>query len=113
MGAVLGVGDQGANVGPDAGIYYTQVNGSNAHDVKTVIFTGPASCPYAGFSIWASLSKRPNGLQSAKGIVKDVAAPNADCSAAIDVWKAKKGGAPIALISLGPSQDDLGATFTK
>jgi len=112
MGAVLGVADQDAGSQSETGIYYTQVNGSNAHDVKTVVFTGGASCGYTDFfSSWGSLSKKPNGLQSVKGVVKDIAAPLGGCG--IGVWNAKKGGAPIASFDPLSSAIYEGATFTK
>lgn len=115
MGTVLGVADQAPGGEPEMGIYYTEVNGSNAHVVKTVLFAGPGSCSANFASSWASLSKKPNGVQSAKGAIKDIAAENNSCYPnGIDVWNAKKGGAPIA--SFEPMSGDAsyaGTTFTK
>ncbi|HLX25581.1 MAG TPA: hypothetical protein VKR05_01205 [Candidatus Cybelea sp.] len=114
MGAVLGVADQAPSGETAMGLYYTQVNGSAAHVVKTVTFIGADSCPYIDWATsWGSLSRKPNGLQSKKGIIKKIVASEADCSAGVGLWNAKKGGAPIR--TLGPLSGEgvKGTTFTK
>jgi hypothetical protein len=114
MGTVLGVADQEPDGAFNMAIYGTKVNGSNAHDVKTVIFTGAGSCSADFASSWASLSKKPDGVQSVKGAVKDIAAEDSDCyPGGVDVWNAKKGGAPITSFDPVSDASYAGATFTK
>jgi hypothetical protein len=114
MGAVLGVADQAPGGETEMGLYYTSVNGSSAHDVKTVIFTGVHSCPYIEWpASWGSLSKKPDGIQSRKGAIKSIAATDANCSAGVAVWNAAKGGAPMKTFEPLSGEGVIGTTFTK
>jgi len=110
MGAVLGVSDQEPNGMFGAAIYNTKVDGDNAHDVRTVNYNGSSDCssPALGAS-WGSISKKPDGLQSVKGAIRDIAA-SAGCG--IGIWDAAKGGDP--LTALQPPNTAPGpVTFTK
>lgn len=112
MGALLGVADQDANGNTGTGIYYTQVSGSDAHDVKTVLFKGSGSCPYTDWpASWGSISKKPNGVQSVK--VKHIAATDSNCASGIGVWNAKTGGDPIKNFDPVSGEEALGTTFTR